>query len=38
LKKRLAIEYDSDREGYTEAKTPFIESTVVKAIAEKQDS
>ncbi len=31
LKKRLALEYGSDREGYTEAKTYFIESIVSKA-------
>jgi GrpB-like predicted nucleotidyltransferase (UPF0157 family) len=34
LKKRLAREYGSDREGYTEAKTSFIESVVAKARAE----
>jgi len=34
LKKRLAREYGSDREGYTEAKTSFIESIVAKAKAE----
>lgn len=38
LKKQLAMEYVLDREGYTEAKTPFIESVVVKARAEKEDS
>jgi GrpB-like predicted nucleotidyltransferase (UPF0157 family) len=32
LKKRLASEYGSDREGYTEAKTSFIESVVAKAL------
>jgi GrpB-like predicted nucleotidyltransferase (UPF0157 family) len=32
LKKKLASEYGSDREGYTEAKTSFIESTVAKAL------
>jgi GrpB-like predicted nucleotidyltransferase (UPF0157 family) len=32
LKKKLASEYGSDREGYTEAKTSFIESVVVKAL------
>lgn len=31
LKKRLANKYGSDREGYTEAKTSFIISTVAKA-------
>lgn len=31
LKKKLAAEYGSDREGYTDAKTSFIESTVAKA-------
>ncbi|MCW4052428.1 MAG: GrpB family protein [Candidatus Bathyarchaeota archaeon] len=31
LKKRLAREYGSDRTGYTEAKTLFIESAVAKA-------
>lgn len=34
LKKRLADKYGSDREGYTEAKTYFIESIVAKAKAE----
>jgi len=34
LKKRLAREYGSDRTGYTEAKTLFIESVVAKARAE----
>jgi GrpB-like predicted nucleotidyltransferase (UPF0157 family) len=33
LKKRLAIEYSSDREGYTNAKTSFIESVVAKTKA-----
>jgi len=37
LKKRLAIEYDTDREGYTEAKTSFIESIVPKAKAEERN-
>ena len=32
LKRRLASKYGSDREGYTEAKTPFIESIVAKAL------
>ncbi len=32
LKKKLASEYGSDREGYTEAKTSFIESIVAKAL------
>ena len=31
LKKKLAIKYGSDREGYTNAKTSFIESVVSKA-------
>lgn len=31
LKKRLATEYGADREGYTDAKTSFIESVLVKA-------
>jgi len=34
LKKRLASRFGSNREGYTHAKTPFIESTVAKAKAE----
>jgi GrpB-like predicted nucleotidyltransferase (UPF0157 family) len=34
LKKRLASEYGSDREGYTEAKTSFIKSVVTEARAE----
>jgi len=34
LKKRLADKYGSDREGYTEAKTSFIESIVANAKAE----
>ena len=38
LKKQLAVEYGKNREGYTEAKTSFIESIVVKARAEKEDS
>ena len=33
LKRRLAVEYAADREGYTEAKTPFIESAVARARA-----
>jgi GrpB-like predicted nucleotidyltransferase (UPF0157 family) len=33
LKKRLAAEYGRNREGYTEAKTPFIESIVARASA-----
>ena len=33
LKKRLTRQYGSDREGYTEAKTSFIESVVAKAKA-----
>lgn len=36
LKKRLASEYGSDREGYTEAKTSFIESVVAKAKARRE--
>lgn len=36
LKKRLAYEYGSDREGYTGAKTPFIESIVKRARAEER--
>jgi GrpB-like predicted nucleotidyltransferase (UPF0157 family) len=31
LKRQLASQYGTDREGYTEAKTPFIESIVAKA-------
>jgi GrpB-like predicted nucleotidyltransferase (UPF0157 family) len=31
LKKRLAAEYGSDREGYTNAKTEFVESVLMKA-------
>ncbi|MDH5448232.1 MAG: GrpB family protein [Candidatus Bathyarchaeota archaeon] len=34
LKKRLAVEYGSDHECYTEAKTSFIESVVAKARTE----
>ena len=34
LKKRLAIKYGSDREGFTHAKTSFIESVTAKAIRE----
>jgi GrpB-like predicted nucleotidyltransferase (UPF0157 family) len=37
LKKKLAIEYDTDREAYTEAKTSFIESVVAKAKAEERN-
>ncbi len=33
LKRRLASEYGTDREGYTEAKTSFIESIVAKALS-----
>jgi GrpB-like predicted nucleotidyltransferase (UPF0157 family) len=36
LKKRLAYKYGSDREGYTEAKTSFIESVVERARAEER--
>lgn len=32
LKRRLASEYGSDRLGYTEAKTSFIEAVVSKAL------
>ena len=32
FKRKLASEYGSDREGYTEAKTSFIESIVAKAL------
>jgi GrpB-like predicted nucleotidyltransferase (UPF0157 family) len=32
LKKKLASQYGSDRESYTEAKTAFIESVVAKAL------
>jgi GrpB-like predicted nucleotidyltransferase (UPF0157 family) len=32
LKRKLASKYGSDREGYTEAKTQFIESIVAKAL------
>lgn len=34
LKKKLATKYRSDREGYTEGKTSFIESVVARAKAE----
>ena len=34
LKQRLAEQYGSDREGYTEAKTPFIQSVLAKAYTE----
>jgi GrpB-like predicted nucleotidyltransferase (UPF0157 family) len=37
LKRRLAAKYRTNREGYTEAKTPFIESIVAKARIEKKD-
>ncbi len=33
LKRQLASQYGTNREGYTEAKTPFIESIVAKAEA-----
>lgn len=36
LKKRLANEHGSDREGYTEAKTSFIETVVARANEEKE--
>lgn len=36
LKKKLATTYGTDHEGYTAAKTPFIESVVAKAKAEKK--
>jgi len=32
LKRKLASKYGSDREGYTEAKTSFIESIVAKTL------
>lgn len=32
LKRRLAAEYASDRQGYTEAKTEFIRSIEMKAL------
>ena len=35
LKKKLASKYGSDREGYTEAKTQFIESIVAKALCKR---
>jgi GrpB-like predicted nucleotidyltransferase (UPF0157 family) len=35
LKKELAAKYGSDREGYTEAKTPFIEPVVARARVER---
>ena len=38
LKKRLANEYGSDHEGYTESKTSFIESVVAKAKSERKCS
>lgn len=37
LKKQLAAEYRTNREGYTEAKTPFIESIIDKARTEKKE-
>jgi len=36
LKKRLAYKYSSDREGYTEAKTSFVESVIERARAEER--
>jgi GrpB-like predicted nucleotidyltransferase (UPF0157 family) len=36
LKKRLAGKYGSDREGYTEAKTSFIEAALAEAKAERR--
>ena len=36
LKKKLASKHGTDREGYTEAKTLFIETVVVRAEAEKE--
>ncbi|MCK4478120.1 GrpB family protein [Candidatus Bathyarchaeota archaeon] len=36
LKKRLATQYGSDREEYTEAKTSFIESVIAKARTERE--
>jgi len=38
LKKQLAAKYGRNREGYTDAKTPFIESVVAKARAENKGS
>jgi len=38
LKRQLAAECGNNREGYTEAKTPFIESIVAKARVENEDS
>lgn len=38
LKRKLAAQYGSDREGYTTAKTHFIESVVTKARAEAECS
>jgi len=38
LKKELAAKYGSDREGYTEAKTSFIESVTARARAHKVTS
>ena len=38
LKRQLAAEYTTNREGYTEAKTSFIESIVAKARAEANGS
>lgn len=35
LKKELAAKYGEDREGYTEAKTPFIEPVVARARVER---
>lgn len=36
LKKRLAVEYGSNREGYTNTKTSFIESVIAKASVERK--
>ncbi len=38
LKKQLALEYGRNREGYTEAKAPFIESIVARARIENEGS
>jgi GrpB-like predicted nucleotidyltransferase (UPF0157 family) len=38
LKRRLATEYGSDRDGYTQAKTAFIEDAVTRALMGKSDS
>lgn len=38
LKKQLAVKYRLNREGYTEAKTSFVTSTLSKANSEKQQT